>query len=109
MIRDYFYIEDGAEAYITLAEQIKEKKIAGEAFNFSNEQPLKVTEIVDKVLKVMDSDLKPKILKGASNEIKKQYLSSKKAKKLLNWNPSYTMEEGLEKTVKWYRMLFNAE
>jgi len=109
MIRDYFYIEDGAEAYITLAEQIKEKKIAGEAFNFSNEQPLKVTEIVDKVLKVMDSDLKPKILNQASNEIKKQYLSSKKAKKLLNWNPSYTMEESLEKTVNWYKMLFNAE
>ena len=109
MVRDYFYIEDGAEAYITLAEQIKEKKIAGEAFNFSNEQPLKVTEIVDKVLKVMDSDLKPKILNQASNEIKKQYLSSKKAKKLLNWNPSYTMEESLEKTVNWYKMLFNAE
>jgi CDP-glucose 4,6-dehydratase len=109
MVRDYFYIEDGAEAYITLAEQIKGKNIAGEAFNFSNEQPLKVTEIVDKVLKVMDSDLKPKILNEASNEIKEQYLSSKKAKELLNWNPSYTMEEGLEKTVNWYKMLFNAE
>ena len=109
MVRDYFYIEDGAEAYIALAEQIKRKKIAGEAFNFSNEQPLKVTEIVDKVLKVMDSDLKPKILNEASNEIKEQYLSSKKARELLNWNPSYTIEEGLEKTVKWYKMLFNAE
>lgn len=109
MVRDYFYIEDGAEAYIALAEQIKRKKIAGEAFNFSNEQPLKVTEIVNKVLKVMDSDLKPKILNEASNEIKEQYLSSKKARELLNWNPSYTIEEGLEKTVKWYKMLFNAE
>ena len=53
MVRDYFYIEDGVEAYIKLAEQIKEKKIAGEAFNFSNEQPFQVTEIVEEVLKVM--------------------------------------------------------
>ena len=109
MIRDYFYVEDGAEAYITLAEQIKEKNIEGEAFNFSNEQPLKVIEIVDKVLKIMDSDLKPQILDETSNEIKEQYLSSEKAKKILNWNPSHKMEEGLEKTVKWYETFFNAE
>ena len=109
MIRDYFYIEDGAEAYITLAEQIKEKNIAGEAFNFSNEQPLKVTEIVDEVLNVMNSDLKPQILNETSNEIKEQYLSSEKARKILNWNPSHKMGEGLEKTVKWYETFFNAK
>jgi CDP-glucose 4,6-dehydratase len=102
MIRDYFYIEDGVTAYTTLAEQIKDKNIAGEAFNFSNEQPLKVSEIVEKVLKVMGSDLKPKILNESSNEIKEQYLSSKKAKKVLNWNPTYTLEEGIKKTVEWY-------
>ena len=107
MVRDYFYIEDGVEAYITLAEQIKEKNIAGEAFNFSNEQPLKVTEIVDKVIQVMGIKLKPKILNEASNEIEKQYLSSEKAKKLLNWNPYYSLEEGLKKTVKWYKYFLN--
>jgi CDP-glucose 4,6-dehydratase len=109
MVRDYFYIEDGVEAYITLAEHIKEKNIAGEAFNFSNEQPLKVTEMVEEILNVMDSDLKPKILNETSNEIKEQYLSSEKARKLLNWNSSYTMEECLKKTVEWYKILFNAE
>jgi CDP-glucose 4,6-dehydratase len=64
---------------------------------------------VDKVLKIMDSDLKPQILDETSNEIKEQYLSSEKAKKILNWNPSHKMEEGLEKTVKWYETFFNAE
>lgn len=104
MIRDYFYIEDGAKAYTTLAEQIKNKNIAGEAFNFSNEQPLKVSDIVEKVLNIMSSDLKPKILNESSNEIKEQYLSSKKAKEILDWNPTYTLEEGLKKTVEWYKM-----
>ena len=109
MVRDYFYIEDGAKAYMTLAEQIEEKEIAGEAFNFSSEKPLKVLEIVDKVIKVMDSDLEPKILNETSNEIEKQYLSAQKAKDMLNWTPSYTIEEGLKKTVEWYKMLFNSE
>ena len=40
MIRDYFYIEDGVEAYLTLAEKMDEDNIHGEAFNFSNEEPL---------------------------------------------------------------------
>ena len=109
MVRDYFYIEDGAKAYMTLAEQIEEKEIAGEAFNFSSEKPLKVLEIVDKVIEVMDSDLEPKILNETSNEIEKQYLSAQKAKDVLNWTPSYTIEEGLKKTVEWYKMLFNSE
>jgi CDP-glucose 4,6-dehydratase len=109
MVRDYFYIEDGAEAYMALAEQIKEKKLAGEAFNFSNEEPLTVLEIVDKVIVVMGSDLEPIILNEASNEIEKQYLSAQKARSMLNWTPFYTMEEGLEKTVKWYKMFFDSE
>lgn len=109
MVRDYFYIEDGVEAYMTLSEQIKEKKLAGEAFNFSNEEPLTVLEIVNKVIEVMDSDLEPIILNEASNEIEKQYLSAQKARSMLNWTPFYTMEEGLEKTVEWYKMFFDSE
>jgi CDP-glucose 4,6-dehydratase len=109
MIRDYFYIEDGTEAYITLAENIVNKKLGGEAFNFSNETPLKVTEIVRTILKVMESDLQPKILNEASNEIEAQYLSSKKANELLNWNSKYTLEHGLKKTVEWYKEFFNTE
>lgn len=109
MVRDYFYIEDGAEAYMALAEQIKEKKLAGEAFNFSNEEPLTVLEIVNKIIEVMGSDLEPIILNEASNEIEKQYLSAQKARAMLSWTPSHNMEEGLKKTVEWYKMLFGSE
>lgn len=106
MIRDYFYIEDGAEAYLSLAEHMDNPKIHGHGFNFSNEEPVDVIGIVGKVLKVMHSNLKPVILNQASNEIESQYLSSKKAKTILNWTPTYTMEEGLEKTIEWYKYFF---
>jgi CDP-glucose 4,6-dehydratase len=102
MVRDYFYIEDGAEAYMSLAEKMF-KKIHGEAFNFSNEEPMTVLEIVNTILKAMNSDLKPVILNETSNEIEKQYLSAQKAREILGWNPRYSMEEGLEKTIKWYQ------
>lgn len=107
MIRDYFYIEDGAEAYLSLAENMDSKKIHGEAFNFSNEDPLTVIEIVNKILNVMGNDLEPVILNEASNEIESQYLSAKKARKMLNWKPLYSMDNGLENTVNWYKEFFN--
>jgi CDP-glucose 4,6-dehydratase len=56
LLRDYFYIRDGVESYIILAEKMEEKSIQGEAFNFSTEHPLTVLEIVNKILNAMGSD-----------------------------------------------------
>ncbi|MGY8614319.1 GDP-mannose 4,6-dehydratase [Bacillus velezensis] len=105
-IRDYFYIEDAVEAYLLLAEKMEELNLEGEAFNFSNEIQLTVLELVEKILKAMDSDLKPKVLNQGSHEIKHQYLSAEKARKLLNWTPAHTIDEGLEKTIEWYKAFF---
>ena len=109
-VRDYFYIEDAAEAYILLAEKLSKKAgLAGEAFNFSNETPLSVLELVELILKVMDSDLKPVIRNEASNEIRRQYLNAKKTRRVLRWKPLFTLDEGLEKTIEWYRKFFADE
>ncbi|MGN7376004.1 GDP-mannose 4,6-dehydratase [Bacillus halotolerans] len=105
-VRDYFYIEDAVQAYLLLAEKMEEHNLAGEAFNFSNEIQLTVLELVEKILKKMNSNLKPKVLNQGSNEIKHQYLSAEKARKLLNWTPAYTIDEGLEKTIAWYTEFF---
>ncbi|MFH7814276.1 GDP-mannose 4,6-dehydratase [Bacillus subtilis] len=105
-VRDYFYIEDAVQAYLLLAEKMEENNLAGEAFNFSNEIQLTVLELVEKILEKMNSNLKPKVLNQGSNEIKHQYLSAEKARKLLNWTPAYTIDEGLEKTIEWYTEFF---
>lgn len=103
LVRDYFYIEDGVEAYLLLAEEMEKLKIKGEAFNFSNEIQVTVLELVEKILKIMKSELKPRVLGKATNEIKHQYLSAKKAREILKWKPRYTLEEGLHRTIKWYK------
>ncbi|MGC4375430.1 GDP-mannose 4,6-dehydratase [Fictibacillus sp. Mic-4] len=107
-IRDYFYVEDAVSAYLLLAEKMEEKNLAGEAFNFSNEIQLTVLQLVEKILKLMDSDLSPQILNQGTNEIKHQYLSAKKAQEILNWKPSHSIDEGLKKTIAWYEEFFNA-
>jgi CDP-glucose 4,6-dehydratase len=107
--RDYFYIKDGAEAYLHLAKSMDDKNIHGDAFNFSPEQPLTVLEIVKRILDVMESDLVPEIINTANNEIKDQYLSAAKARSLLAWHPKYTLEEGLRETVDWYKKSFEKQ
>ncbi|MDR3607129.1 MAG: GDP-mannose 4,6-dehydratase [Oligoflexia bacterium] len=107
-IRDYIYAEDGAYAYLTLAEAMKsdagKTAHAGEAFNFSYGLRLTVLEVVQSVLKEMGKEnLKPTILNEASNEIPVQCLDSTKAKQILNWKPRHGFNDGLKQTIAWYR------
>jgi len=105
-IRDYFYVEDAVKAYMLLAEKMEELNLQGEAFNFSNEIQLTVLDLVNMILHLMESDLKPVILNQGTNEIRHQYLSAQKAREVLNWAPAYTIEQGLKKTIEWYRNFF---
>jgi CDP-glucose 4,6-dehydratase len=109
-IRDYFYVEDGAAAYMLLAEQLALRpELKGEAFNFSNEIQVTVIQIVQKILDLMGTNLEPQILNEASNEIRHQYLSAEKACRVLNWHPLFTLDLGLEKTITWYKDFLKME
>ena len=111
-IRDYIFAEDGAHAYMCLAEAMVGQPVAhaGEAFNFSYGLRLTVKDVVEKVLKIMNrTDLKPEIRNEASNEIPVQCLDSAKARKTLNWKPQFGFDEGLRQTVDWYRQFLGAK
>jgi CDP-glucose 4,6-dehydratase len=104
MVRDYFYVEDGAAAYMLLAQKTSElPDIKGHGFNFSYGRPMTVLEITRCILSLMGSDLEPEIRNEANNEIEKQYLDSAKARSALNWSPLFTVEDGLNRTIEWYR------
>jgi CDP-glucose 4,6-dehydratase len=110
-IRDYFYAEDGAVANMILAERLAEdQQLRGQAFNFSNETQSTVLELVNRILGLLNSDLRPDVRNEASNEIRHQYLSAAKAKRLLGWEPIFTLDEGLSRTIAWYQdFLGNSE
>jgi len=108
-IRDYFYVEDGAAAYMLLAERMAgDPALRGQPFNFSNELQVSVLELVERVLAQAGSKLRPEILDQASNEIRHQYLSAEKARRVLGWKPLFTLDEGLRRTIAWYTEFFRA-
>jgi CDP-glucose 4,6-dehydratase len=102
-VRDYFYVDDGAAAYVLLAEKLAaDPSLRGEAFNFSLESPLTVVELVRKILDSMESTLEAEVRDEAPHEIRYQALAAGKARSVLGWSPLYTLDEGLALTIPWY-------
>jgi CDP-glucose 4,6-dehydratase len=103
-VRDYFYVDDGAAAYLLLAERLASNPaLRGHAFNFSNELQITVLDLVQRILTLMGSTLQPDVRNEASNEIRHQWLSAEKARRMLRWEPLYTLEQGLRDTIAWYK------
>ncbi len=104
MIRDYLYVVDGAAAYLRIVEAMSmSDHVVGEAFNFSTERPLSVLDVVDLVQRAAGTDLEPDIQDRATSEIPEQHLSAEKARAVLGWHPTISMEDAIAETVEWYR------
>src|SRR5437868_6733609 len=109
-IRDYFYVKDGAEAYLYLAECMAQRpEVVGHAFNFSTEIQVTVLDMVSRILRLMHSPLTPDIRAEAQHEIKHQYLSAAKARTMLGWTPRYDLEAALSETIGWYLSYFASQ
>jgi CDP-glucose 4,6-dehydratase len=109
-VRDYLYVEDGAAAYILLAEKLAEDPcLRGRAFNFSNELRITVLDLVRQILDLMGSKLVPDVRNEAQNEIRNQYLSAAKAREELGWKTQFVLDDALRKTIDWYREYFGGQ
>ena len=103
-VRDYIYVKDVSRSYMTTAEQMSDKKVHGQAFNFSLERPVTVLELVGVIQDLMKTrHLEPDVQNIASGEIREQYLTAKKAHSVLKWQPQFTLEQGMNETIAWYR------
>ena len=109
-VRDYLYVKDAVDGYLRLAESLNQDAISGQAFNFGNESPITVVELVSEIQGLMESQhIDPEILGIAEAEIHSQYLSADKARRLLNWNPANDLRSGLAETISWYREFLQVE
>ena len=107
-VREFFYVKDAANAYLFLAENLESLNLKGEAFNFGTDKPIKIIDLVNKIKQISGKEKTPlEIQDRTKAEIRNQFLSSEKAKKILNWSPEYDLESGLIETYNWYKNYFN--
>ena len=102
--RDYLYVDDAVSAYLALGAALMSGGERGEAFNFGNDEPVTVLDLVDHIRRAVGrTALAPVIQSDAPNEIPAQWLDSTKARTRLGWVPAFGLSDGLSKTVEWYR------
>lgn len=104
--RDYMYVKDAAEAYLLLAENLYHPEVIGGAFNFGTGEPVSVLDVFKRIVNITGKNTTINILGKAKNEIDRQYLCIDKVKKLLNWKPKYSLNDGLKETIDWYQEYF---
>lgn len=104
MLRDYVYVHDVVSAYLCVAERLGEAKVKGTAFNIASEKPSTVLDIVGHIQQLMGcTHLRPEIHDRAEGEIRNQYLSAQRARRILKWRPRYSLDAALSETIAWYR------
>lgn len=102
--RDYVHVDDGASAYLALAERAEVPEVRGRGFNFGPGKSHTVLEVVNTLRRLMDAEvLEPIILNQAHAEIHDQHLATDRAREVLGWESTISLEDGLAMTIAWYR------
>ncbi len=104
-VRDLLYVEDAAAAYLAIADRLDRDDVRGEAFNAGGERPYSVLEIVAAITRLAGTGVEPDV-RGAGNpagEIDRQFVDAAKLRDRCGWEPRVGLEDGLARTLEWYR------
>jgi len=103
--RDFLYVEDAARAYVAIWEALGRGVARGEAFNAGGGEPRRVLDVIELICRLAGSSIAPDIRGDGvpHGEIDRQWLDSTKLSELTGWRPEVTLEEGLRRTIDWYR------
>jgi CDP-glucose 4,6-dehydratase len=102
--RDFLYIDDAVDAQLLLSERLHaDASVRGEAFNFSNEIDVEILEIVRRLCALTGYAGPIEAQSRTQAEIRFMRVDSSKARTVLGWRPTHSLDAALAETVEWYR------
>lgn len=115
MVRDFIFVEDVASLYMKISEHLSQTpdELRGEIFNAGTDSPISMKEVIVKVFDLIGNQTeKERILrdmagKKTTGEINYQHMAFDKVYSYFQWSPVNEMDEGLKKTIEWFKMYFN--
>ena len=102
--RDYIYVEDAADAYLTVISSLDDPARRGRVWNAGSGRPRSVLEVVRLLIEISGHDVEPEIQGvGLSGELDRQFLDASAIREELGWRPKWDMERGLRAAWAWYQ------
>lgn len=102
--RDFNFVKDTAEAFIKVAES---DKTIGEVINAGSNYEISVGDTVQKIIDIIGKDVKiicdEDRIRPEKSEVNRLWADNTKIKELTSWAPKYSIDQGLEETVKWIK------
>jgi CDP-glucose 4,6-dehydratase len=102
--RDFLYIDDAVAAYLAIADNLDSPALRGEAFNAGGGEPHRVSDVIDLINRIADTDAEPAITGDGTpdGEIDRQFVDSTKLRSATGWQAEVELADGLRRATEWY-------
>ena len=101
--RDFNFVKDTCRGFLALA---KASGIEGEEINIATNSEISMKDTLETIARLMNSDVKwvqdPERIRPAHSEVFRLFGDNTKIKKLTDWSPKYSLEDGLKETIEWF-------
>ncbi len=106
-MRDFNYVKDTVNAFIAIAQATTNKLELGTAYNAGTGKAVSIHKVLKKLISISGVNKKiiidKKRFRPNNSEVYNLVASSKKLNKLTNWKPEFSLEQGLQETIEWWK------
>lgn len=100
--RDYTYVKDVVEGFVKVAES---PRSVGEVINIGSNFEISIGDLANKIISLTGKNAEiitdPARVRPQDSEVERLWCDNTKAKRLLEWEPTTSLKEGLKETIEW--------
>jgi len=108
--RDFVYVEDTVDAFISIA---KANNVCGKELNIATQREWSIEVTAKKIAEIIGRDVHivkdEQRVRPERSEVDRLLGSNERIGELVGWKPQYSFEDGLARTVKWFRVIENSQ